>query len=63
MLFCLSVCDENQRVILDRRPHGEVLAKLKGRHWQRARRRVRRHRAMSELAHRAGRVDRRDNPR
>ncbi len=38
MLFCLSVCDETKRVILDQDYHGEVLAMIEGRDWKEARR-------------------------
>ena len=37
MLFCLSVCVETQRVILDQDFHGEVLAMVEGRDWKEAR--------------------------
>lgn len=37
MLFCLSICDETQRVILDQDWHGEVLAMVEGRDWKEAR--------------------------
>ena len=36
MLFCLSICDETKRVILDQDYHGEVLAMIEGRDWQEA---------------------------
>lgn len=38
MLFCLSLCDETQRVILDQDYYGEVLAMVEGRNWKEARR-------------------------
>lgn len=37
MLFCLSLCDETKRVILDQDWHGEVLAVVEGRSWVEAR--------------------------
>ena len=54
MLFCLSLCDETGRVILDRKPHGKVLAKFKGRYWQHARRRAEGHRALDVFLYRNG---------
>lgn len=35
MLFCLSLCDETNRVILDQDYYGEVLAMIEGRDWGR----------------------------
>lgn len=37
MLFCLSICDRTQRVILDQDWYGEVLAMVEGKTWQEAR--------------------------
>ncbi|NYT67963.1 hypothetical protein [Pusillimonas noertemannii] len=38
MIFCLSVCPEQCRVILDDEPHGDVLAVIEEKNWQAARR-------------------------
>ena len=37
MLFCLSLCDETHRVILDQDNHGTTLCMVEGRDWQEAR--------------------------
>lgn len=37
MLFCLSLCDETKRVILDQDYYGEVLAMVEARDWKEAR--------------------------
>ena len=37
MLFCLSLCDETRRVILDLDYYGPTLAMVEGRDWQEAR--------------------------
>ncbi len=37
MLFCLSVCDADQRLILDDEPHGDVLAVVEADSWIEAR--------------------------
>ena len=37
MLFCLSICDETHRVILDQDYYGEVIAMVEGRDWKEAR--------------------------
>lgn len=54
MLFCLSVCDRTQRVILDQDWYGEVLAVVEGRDWQEARRSEETHRALDAFTYRAG---------
>lgn len=37
MLFCLSLCDDTHRVILDQDYYGDVLAMVEGRDWREAR--------------------------
>lgn len=54
MLFCLSVCDETHRVILDQDYYGEVLAMIEGRDWQEARQGVDTHPALDAFTYRAG---------
>lgn len=51
MLFCLSLCDETKRVILDL---GEVLAMVEGRDWQEAREEAELHPALDAFMYRAG---------
>lgn len=54
MLFCLSICDETQRVILDQDYYGEVLAMVEGRDWQEAREAAIRNPVMDGFTYRAG---------
>jgi hypothetical protein len=37
MLFCLSICDETHRVILDQDWYGPTLCMVEGRNWKEAR--------------------------
>ena len=63
MLFCLSVCDRAQRVILDQDWYGEVLAMVKGRDWRDARQSEETCRVLDAFTYRAGwGWMRRDNP-
>lgn len=54
MIFCLSVCDIDQRVILDDEPHGEVLAIIDTRDWIEARRQVWELEAMDPYSYKPG---------
>lgn len=54
MLFCLSVCDETQRAILDQDYHGEVLAVLEARDWKEARQEVIHMKALDDFNHKPG---------
>lgn len=54
MLFCLSVCDRTQRVILDQDWYGEVLAVVEGRNWIEARVEAEVHPALDAFTYRAG---------
>ena len=54
MLFCLSICDETRRVILDQDYHGEVLAMVEGRGWQEAREAAIRNPVMDDFDYRPG---------
>ena len=54
MLFCLSICDETHRVILDQDWHGEVLAMIEGRDWQKAREAAIRNPVMDAFTYRGG---------
>lgn len=54
MLFCLSLCDETHRVILDQDYHGEVLAMVEGRDWQEAREAATRNPVMDDFDYRPG---------
>lgn len=63
MLFCLSICDETHRVILDQDYYGEVLAMVEGRDWQEAREAAIRNPVMDAFTYRAGwGWTRRENP-
>ncbi len=55
MLFCLSICDETHRVILDQDWYGEVLAMVEGRDWQEAREAAIRNPVMDAFEYRQGR--------
>lgn len=54
MLFCLSICDETQRVILDQDWYGEALAMIEGRDWREAREGALEHPSMDKYFHRSG---------
>lgn len=54
MLFCLSVCDADSRVILDDEPHGDVLAVIEAKNWQAARRQALALKEMDPFSYRAG---------
>lgn len=54
MLFCLSLCDETKRVILDQDWHGEVLTMIEGRDWQEAREAAIRNSVMDAFKYREG---------
>lgn len=54
MLFCLSLCDETKRVILDQDYYGEVLAMVEGRDWIEARRQVWELEAMDPYSYKRG---------
>lgn len=54
MLFCLSVCDQAKRVILDQDWYGEVLAVVEGRSWVEAREEAECHPALDAFTYRAG---------
>lgn len=54
MLFCLSLCDETHRVILDQDYYGEVLAMIEGRDWQEAREAAMRNPVMDAFTYRSG---------
>lgn len=54
MLFCLSICDETKRVILDRDYYGEVIAMIEGRDWQEAREAAIRNPVMDGFEYRSG---------
>jgi len=55
MLFCLSLCDETKRVILDQDYYGEVLAMIEGRDWQEAREAADHYPALDAFSYVAGR--------
>lgn len=63
MLFCLSLCDETKRVILDQDYYGEVLAMVEARDWKEAREAAIRNPAMNAYRYtpRYG-WERRENP-
>lgn len=54
MLFCLSVCDDTKRVILDNDFHGEVLAMVEGRDWIEAREAAEGHQTLDAFTYKAG---------
>lgn len=54
MLFCLSLCDETKRVILDQDYYGEVLAMVEGRDWIEAREEAEIHPALDAFTYRSG---------
>lgn len=54
MLFCLSLCDETKRVILDQDWYGEVLAMIEGKDWQEAREAAIRNPVMDDYTYVAG---------
>lgn len=54
MLFCLSVCDETQRVILDDTLHGEALAVVEAANWVEAQGLAYLHPALDAFTYRAG---------
>lgn len=54
MLFCLSLCDETKRVILDQDWYGEVLAMVEGRDWIEAREEAEIHPALDAFTYRSG---------
>ena len=54
MLFCLSLCDETKRVILDQDWHGPTLAMIEGKDWQEAREAAIRNPAMDAYRYKPG---------
>lgn len=54
MVFYLTLCPEQQRVILDSDWHGEVLAMVEGRDWKEAREAAMRNPVMDAYTHVAG---------
>lgn len=54
MLFCLSVCDQNQRAILDDSLHGELLAVIEAENWIEAREAALKQKEMDPYSYRAG---------
>lgn len=54
MLFCLTLCDDDRRVILDDEPPGEVLAIIDTRDWQEAREAAIRNPVMDDYTYTAG---------
>jgi len=53
-MFCLSVCGDTGRAILDLEPHGDVLAVIEGRDWQEAREAAEIHPALDAFTYRSG---------
>lgn len=54
MMFCLSVCSETKRAILDLEPHGDVLAMLEGGDLREARQAAEMHPALDGFRYREG---------
>lgn len=54
MIFCLSVCDQTRRVILDDQSHGDVLAVIEAEDWIEARREALKQKEMDPFSYRAG---------
>jgi hypothetical protein len=54
MLFCLSICDETHRVILDQDWYGPTLAMIEGKDWQEAREAAIRNPVMDDYTYVAG---------
>lgn len=54
MLFCLSVCCLEQRVILDDELHGDVLAVIEAQDWHEARGEALKETAMDPYSYKAG---------
>lgn len=54
MLFCVSLCDEDRRVILDDDPHGETLAVIEAANWVEARVQALQLKEMNPYSYRAG---------
>ena len=54
MLFCLSVCDDTSRVILDAEHYGDVLAVIEAKTWREARREALRNEAMDSYDYKRG---------
>lgn len=54
MLFALSVCEADVRVILDDETHGDVLALIEAKDWQEARHKAIRDKVMDPYFYRAG---------
>lgn len=54
-IFCLSLCSETERAILDLERHGDVLAVIEGRDWREAREAAIRSPVMDAFMYRAGR--------
>lgn len=54
MIFCLSICDDTRRVILDADYHGDVLAVIEARTWREARYMAIRNEVMDSYAYKRG---------
>ncbi|RIY41963.1 hypothetical protein [Neopusillimonas maritima] len=54
MLFCVSVCDEDRRVILDDEPHGDVLAVIEAADWIEAREQAWEQKALDPYSYKRG---------
>lgn len=54
MLFCLSVCDQDQRAILDDSLHGDLLAVIEAESWIEAREEALKQKEMDPFIYRAG---------
>lgn len=54
MLFCLSFCSEQERVILDDAAHGDVLAVIEAANWIEAREQALGKKEMDPFTYKAG---------
>ena len=54
MLFCLSICDDTSRVILDAEHYGDVLAVIEARTWREARYEALRDGVLDSYVYRSG---------
>lgn len=54
MIFCLSVCDDTRRVILDDAQHGDVIAVIEAKTWKQARRKALEQAEMNPYSYKAG---------
>jgi len=54
MLFCLSLCDDTRRVILDSDYYGDVLAVIEAKTWREARRDALKNEVLDSFIYRRG---------